>query len=115
MIALASGARVWLATGHTDMRKGFDSLALLVQQNFQRDPHTGDIFVFRGRRGDLAKLIWHDGQGACLFTKRLERGKFLWPQASSGVVTISSAQLSYLLEGIDWRMPQQALRPRAAG
>ena len=115
MIALASGTRVWLATGHTDMRKGFDSLALLVQQNLQRDPHAGDIFVFRGRRGDLAKLIWHDGQGACLFTKRLERGRFLWPQASNGVVTISSAQLSYLLEGIDWRMPQQALHPRAAG
>jgi transposase len=115
MIALASSARVWLATGHTDMRKGFDSLALLVQQNLQRDPHAGDIFVFRGRRGDLAKLIWHDGQGACLFTKRLERGRFLWPQASNGVVTISPAQLSYLLEGIDWRMPQQALHPRAAG
>jgi transposase len=71
MIALASGTRVWLATGHTDMRKGFDSLALLVQQNLQRDPHAGDIFVFRGRRGDLAKLIWHDGQGACLFTNYL--------------------------------------------
>lgn len=115
MIALASGARVWLATGHTDMRKGFDSLALLVQQNFGRDPHTGDIFVFRGRRGDLAKLIWHDGQGACLFTKRLERGKFTWPQATEGVVTVSSAQLSYLLEGIDWRMPQRSFRPQAAG
>ena len=91
MIALASGARVWLATG---------SLALLVQQNLHRNPHAGDIYVFRGRRGDLAKLIWHDGQGACLFTKRLERGKFTWPSAAEGVVTISPAQLSYLLEGI---------------
>jgi len=115
MIALASGARVWLATGHTDMRKGFDSLALLVQQNLNRNPHAGDIYVFRGRRGDLAKLIWHDGQGACLFTKRLERGKFTWPSAAEGVVTISAAQLSYLLEGIDWRMPQRTFRPQAAG
>ncbi len=115
MIALSSGARVWLATGHTDMRKGFDSLALLVQQNLQRNPHAGDIFVFRGRRGDLAKLIWHDGQGACLFTKRLERGKFLWPSAADGAVTISPAQLSYLLEGIDWRMPQRSHCPQAAG
>jgi transposase len=115
MIPLASGARVWLATGHTDMRKGFDSLALLVQQTLHRNPHAGDIYVFRGRRGDLAKLIWHDGQGACLFTKRLERGKFTWPSAAEGVVTISPAQLSYLLEGIDWRMPQRTFRPQAAG
>ena len=79
MIAFPSGARVWLATGHTDMRKGFGSLALMVQEGFKRDPHAGDLWVFRGRRGDLIKLIWHDGDGACLFVKRLERGRFLWP------------------------------------
>jgi transposase len=73
MIAFPSGAHVWLATGHTDMRRGFPSLALLVQEVLKRDPHAGDLYVFRGRRGDLIKLIWHDGQGACLFTKRLER------------------------------------------
>ena len=77
MIAFPSGARVWLATGHTDMRKGFDSLALMVQERFKRDPHAGDFWVFRGRSGDLVKLIWHDGDGACLFVKRLERGRFL--------------------------------------
>jgi transposase len=76
MIAFASGVRVWLATGHTDMRKGFDTLAVLVQESLKRDPHAGDLYVFRGRRGDRVKLIWHDGQGACLFTKRLERGRF---------------------------------------
>ena len=81
MIAFPSGARVWLATGHTDMRKGFGSLALMVQEGFKRDPHAGDLWVFRGRRGDLIKLIWHDGDGACLFVKRLERGRFLWPSA----------------------------------
>lgn len=115
MIAIPSNVRVWLATGHTDMRRGFPSLALLVQESLKRDPHVGDLYVFRGRRGDLLKIIWHDGQGACLFTKRLERGHFLWPSMAGGVVTISVAQLSYLLSGIDWRMPQETWRPKAAG
>ena len=115
MIAFPSEARVWLATGHTDMRKGFSSLALVVQEAFRRDPHTGDLWVFRGRRGDLIKVVWHDGQGACLFTKRLERGRFLWPSVANGVVTISAAQLGYLLSGIDWRMPQKTWRPTVAG
>jgi transposase len=102
MIAIPGNVRVWLATGHTDMRRGFPSLARLVQESLKRDPHAGDLYVFRGRRGDLIKIIWHDGQGACLFTKRLERGRFLWPSLADGVVTISVAQLSYLLSGIDW-------------
>ena len=86
MIAIPGNVRVWLATGHTDMRRGFPSLARLVQESLKRDPHAGDLYVFRGRRGDLIKIIWHDGQGACLFTKRLERGRFLcprWPTALS--------------------------------
>jgi transposase len=115
MITLAGNARVWLATGHTDMRRGFLSLALLVQESFGRDPHAGDLYVFRGRRSDLVKIIWHDGQGACLFAKRLERGRFMWPSVADGVVTISIAQLSYLLSGIDWRMPRETWRPKAAG
>jgi transposase len=86
-----------------------------VQEAFKRDPHAGDLWVFRGRRGDLIKVVWHDGQGACLFTKRLERGGFLWPSVADGVVTISAAQLGYLLSGIDWRMPQKTWRPTAAG
>src|ERR1700720_1430564 len=93
MIAIPGNVRVWLATGHTDMRRGFPSLARLVQESLNRDPHIGDLYVFRGRRGDLIKIIWHDGQGACLFTKRLERGRFLWPSLADGVVTISVAQL----------------------
>ena len=97
------------------MRKGFGSLALLVQEALKRDPHDGNLFVFRGRRGDLLKVIWHDGQGACLFTKRLERGRFIWPSLADGAVTISSAQLSCLLDGIDWRMPQKTWRPQAVG
>jgi len=115
MIPLPVGVRVWLATGHTDMRKGFASLALQVQQILQRDPLSGHLFCFRGRRGDLLKVIWHDGQGACLFSKRLERGRFLWPSPADGVVAISPAQLGYLLSGIDWRHPQETWRPTSVG
>jgi transposase len=115
MIPVPSGVRVWLATGHTDMRCGFPGLSLKVQEVLKRDPHCGHLFVFRGRRGDLIKVIWHDGQGACLFAKRLERGRFLWPSPADGVVAISPAQLGYLLEGIDWRAPQKTWRPVAAG
>ena len=115
MIPVPAGVRVWLATGHTDMRKGFDGLALIVQEALKRDPHSGHLFVFRGRRGDLIKCLWHDGQGPCLFAKRLERGRFLWPTTADGTVTISAAQLGYLLEGIDWRMPQKTWRPTSAG
>ena len=82
MISLPAGARVWLATGHTDMRKGFDGLALLVQETLKRNPHAGHLFVFRGRRGSLIKVLWHDGQGMCLFAKRLERGRFVWPSTA---------------------------------
>lgn len=109
------GARVWLASGPTDMRRGFDGLALLVQETLKRDPHCGHLFVFRGRRGHLLKVLWHDGQGMCLFAKRLERGRFLWPTTRGEAVTISAAQLGYLLEGIDWRMPQRTARPELAG
>jgi transposase len=115
MIPVPSGARVWLATGLTDMRRGFDGLALQVQEMLKRDPHSGHLFVFRGKRGDLIKILWHDGQGLCLFAKRLERGRFLWPSAADGTVTITPAQLAYLLEGIDWRMPRRTWRPTAAG
>ncbi|MBB6511147.1 transposase [Rhizobium soli] len=71
------------------------------------------FFVFRGRGGGLIKVIWHDGQGACLFTKKLGRGRFIWPSAADGTVVITPAQLGYLVEGIDWRMPQKiGGRPR---
>jgi transposase len=115
VIPIPSNVRVWLATGHTDMRRGFNGLALQVQEVLKRDPHDGQLFVFRGRRGSLVKVLWHDGQGLCLFSKRLDRGKFLWPSIADGVVTITPAQLGYLLEGIDWRAPQRTWRPLAAG
>jgi transposase len=120
MIPVQAGVQVWLATGHTDMRKGFDGLALLVQETLKRNPHNGHLFVFRGRRGGLIKVLWHDGQGMCLFAKRLERGRFVWPStapqdSAERTLTITPAQLGYLLEGIDWRLPQHTWRPQAAG
>ena len=115
MIPVPSGVRVWIATGHTDMRRGMNSLALLVQEVFKRDPHGGDLYVFRGRRGSLIKILWHDGLGISLYAKRLERGRFIWPAATDGVVSISMSQLAYMLEGIDWRNPVHTWRPSAAG
>lgn len=109
------GARVWIAMGHTDMRKGMQGLALIVQQLLGRNPFGGDLFVFRGRGGSLVKVIWHDGIGLSLYAKRLEKGRFIWPSASDGVVALTSAQLSCLLEGIDWRNPQHSWRPQSAG
>lgn len=123
MLPVPSGVHVWLAPGYTDMRKGFPGLSLLVQETLSKDPHAEHLFVFRGRRGDLVKIIWHDGQGACLFSKRLERGKFIWPVTSSArasgttgdAVHLTPAQLGYLLEGIDWRAPRKTWRPEIAG
>ena len=115
MIPVPSGARVWLATGVTDMRRGMNTRALQVQQGLGRDPHAGDLFIFRGRRGDLVKILWHDGLGTSLYAKRLERGRFPWPSASGEAVSISAAQLGYLLEGIDWRNPVRTWRPSRAG
>ena len=105
MIGLPSGTRVWIVAGHTDMRKGFDGLAAVTQTALAANPFCGHVFVFRGRRGDILKVLWFDGQGLMLLAKRLERGRFVWPQATSGSVSLTPAQLSMLLEGIDWRMP----------
>ena len=109
MIAMRSGTRVWLAAGDTDMRCGIDSLAVKVQTVLSEDPYAGHVFAFRGRRGGLVKLLWSDGDGMCLLTKRLERGHFVWPQADTGSVALSAAQLSMLLEGI----PLSRLLPSA--
>ena len=115
MIALASGVRVWIAAGHTDMRRGMQSLALQVQEALKCDPHAGDLYVFRGRSGSLIKILWHDGIGMSLYAKRLERGRFIWPSVTAGIVPISASQLAYMLDGIDWRNPQHTWRPTAAG
>ena len=114
MIGLPSGTRIWLAAGLTDMRRGFGGLAALAQSALEQEPFSGHVFVFRGRRGDIIKLLWWDGQGMCLFAKRLEKGRFIWPQAESGSVSLTPAQLSMLLEGIDWRMPVRTWQPTLA-
>lgn len=111
MIGPPAGTRVWLAAGVTDMRRGFDGLAVIVQDTLHEDPFSGHVFVFRGRRGDRIKVLWWSGDGMCLFAKRLEEGRFVWPTAESGAVHLSPAQLSMLLEGIDWRRPQRTHRP----
>ena len=111
MIPVPSSTRVWLAAGVTDMRRGFNTLAAQTEAVLRLDPYCGHMFVFRGRRGDLLKIIWWDAQGACLFTKRLEKGWFVWPAANKGKISVTPAQLSMLLEGIDWRMPKKTWRP----
>jgi transposase len=116
MIPAPASGRVFLAAGVTDMRKGLDGLAALAQDHLRRDPFSGQAFVFRGRRGDLVKILWWDGQGLCLFAKRLEKGRFIWPNTTQATtVTLTPAQLSMLLEGIDWRAPVRTFRPELAG
>ena len=114
MIGAPANTRVWIVAGHTDMRKGFDGLAALVLTALAANPFCGHVFVFRGRRGDILKVLWFDGQGLMLMSKRLERGRFVWPQATSGSVSLTPAQLSMLLEGIDWRMPMRTHEPELA-
>jgi transposase len=124
MIPVPSDVRVWLAVGRTDMRCGMNGPSLQVQETLGRDPFAGDLFVFRGARGDLIKILWHDGLGLSLYAKRLERGRFIWPAIASAssarpveerALTISAAQLAYLLSGIDWRNPVHTFRPERAG
>ena len=110
MIPVASGVRVWIATGHTDMRRGMNTLALLVQEALKRDPHGGDLYVFRGKNGKLIKILWHDGLGMSLYAKRLERGRFVWPQASDGAVTITPAQLGLGAGEFGARLDQRSLQ-----
>jgi transposase len=116
MITLSAGLRVYLACGVTDMRKGMVGLAMLVQQSLAEDPFSGALFAFRGRRAGLIKLIWHDGVGLCMLSKRLEHGQFAWPSTqTTGRIALSSAQLAALLDGCEWRAPVPRRRPELAG
>ena len=114
MIELRTGTHIWIAAGVTDMRRGFQGLSAQVQTKLEQQPFSGHVFVFRGRRGDMIKLLWFDGDGLCLFAKRLERGRFIWPQTKDGIVSLTRAQLSMLMEGIDWRRPQKTWKPEIA-
>ena len=123
MISAPLGVRVYLACGTTDMRKGMDGLAMVVQQVLSEDPFGGAVYAFPakrgafalGRRGSLLKLLWHDGIGLCLLAKRLERGHFIWPMTSTGAVSLTPSQLATLLEGCKWRAPVYSRRPELAG
>ena len=114
MIGLAAGTRIWIVAGVTDMRRGFVGLSGMVQTALKENPFSGEIYIFRGRRGDLIKVLWFAEDGLCLFAKRLERGKFIWPQAANGTVSLTPAQLSMLLEGLDWRRPIRTQTPQLA-
>ena len=115
MITPPARSQIWLAAGVTDMRKGMPGLAALVVASLNKDPLCGDVFVFRGRKGDQIKVLWYSGDGTNLYIKRLERGRFVWPAAKDGKVSLTAAQLAMLLEGIDWRIPQRTWRPLKTG
>jgi transposase len=115
MITVPAGVRVYLAMGPTDMRKGIDGLSMLAPELLKLDPFSGHLFAFRGRRAHLVKILYWDGQGFCLFAKRLEKGRFIWPITKEGVATLTPAQLSMLIEGIEWRALQRTWTPQVAG
>ena len=99
-IPLPSGARVWLATGHTDMRKGFDGLAEVVRAFLGHDPLSGSLFVFRNRSAQRVKVLWYDRDGLAIYYKRLERGTFRFPSGDDKAVAIDGGQLLRLLSGM---------------
>lgn len=108
MIGPTGSVRVMVATRPVDFRKGADGLAALVRETMGADPFSGAVYVFRAKRADRVKLVFWDGTGVCLFAKRLEDGEFRWPKVQDGVLRLSAAQLSALLEGLDWRRVHQS-------
>jgi transposase len=116
VIAVPPGVRILLAARPVDFRKGMDGLAALVQQALRADPFAGEVFVFRAKRADRVKLLVYDGTGLCLYTKRLEAGRFSWPSPAEGVIRLTSAQLATLLEGLAWNrlQPRPVRRPVTA-
>jgi transposase len=117
MMLIPPGVNVHLAPGFTDLRRGLDGLAVMVEQILERDPFSGHMFAFRGRRADMIKILYWDGTGLCLFVKRLEDGYFPWPMTAgqNSTVQVTSAQLSMLIEGLNWEKPERAWRPAVAG
>jgi transposase len=102
MIGLPSGVRVLVATKPVDFRKGADTLAALAKEALKQDPYAGTVLVFRAKRADRIKILVYDGTGLCLYWKALDQGAFKWPPISDGVMRLSPAQLSALVEGMDW-------------
>ena len=113
MIGPTGSVRVMMATRPVDFRKGADGLAALVRETMGADPFSGAVYVFRAKRADRVKLVYWDGTGVCLFAKRLEDGRFRWPKVKDGVVRLTAAQLSALLEGLYWVRVHEARESRA--
>ena len=112
MIQVMPGTKVYLACRPVSMRYGFDGLAAEVKQVLAADPFSGHLFLFRSKRADYLKILYYDGTGLCLFAKRLESGKFIWPPIVDGGMILTPAQLALLLEAIDWRRTVAAELPR---
>jgi len=117
MMIVPAGVKVHLALGYTDMRKGIDGLATLVQETLRTDPFSGHLFAFRGKKASMLKILFWDGNGLCLFTKRIDQGGFVWPRMTGfeGSIALTPAQLAMLIEGIDWRAPDRVRKPALAG
>ena len=115
MILAGAEIQVLVATRPVDFRKQADGLAALVQQTLAADPFCGSVYVFRSKRMDRVKLLWWDGTGICLMTKRLENGQFRWPPVEDGMLRLTAVQLSALLEGLPWSRaePRADVRPSA--
>jgi transposase len=112
MIQVAPGTKVYLACRPVSMRYGFDGLAAKVTQVLNADPFSGHLFLFRSKRADYFKILYYDGTGLCLFAKRLESHKFVWPPIVDGGMVLTPAQLALLVEAMDWRRTVAAEVPR---
>ncbi|MGJ8480784.1 IS66 family insertion sequence element accessory protein TnpB [Sphingobium yanoikuyae] len=116
-LAFPPSTKIYLSLAPCDMRKGFDGLSAQVRNILQLDPFSGAVFLFRGKRGDRLKALVWDGSGLCLYAKRLERGKFVWPRAHGGALRLSAAQLAMLIEGLNWKQAivhDEVVTPRLA-
>jgi transposase len=114
VIELRTGTTIWVVAGVTDMRRGFPGLSAQVQTVLHQQPFSEHVFVFRGRRGDTVKPLWWDGEGLCLFTKRLVGGRFIWSQSRDGTVFTDAGATVDALGRIDWRAPQRTWTPEIA-
>jgi transposase len=116
MLIIPSGFKIHLALRYTDKRKGLDGLAVLVQESLKQDPFSGHLFAFRGKKASIMKVLFWDGNGLCLFTKKLNEGGSVWPRLTDpgGTVQLSPVQLALLIEGNDWHAPQKIWRPATA-
>lgn len=116
-LAFPPSTKIYLSLAPCDIRKGFDGLSAQVRNILQLDPFSGAVFLFRGKRGDRLKALVWDGSGLCVYAKRLERGKFVWPRAHEGALRLSAAQLAMLVEGLNWKQAivhDEVITPRLA-